>query len=78
MVRTPHGLAVDWVAGNLYWTDSTANKIEVAKLDGKHRKTLIYENLEHPTNIVVDLRKGYVAIKISSVPFNGCGGHLEK
>lgn len=60
MVRTPDGLAVDWVAGNLYWTDRIANRIEVAKLDGKYRKTLIYNNLQRPTQIVLDLESRYL------------------
>lgn len=28
-LRRPKGLAVDWVAGNLFWTDSGNNAIEV-------------------------------------------------
>ena len=28
-LRKPQGLAVDWVAGNMYWTDSGTDLIEV-------------------------------------------------
>lgn len=28
-IRRPQGLAVDWVAGNMFWTDSSSNVIEV-------------------------------------------------
>ena len=28
-IRRPQGLAVDWVAGNMFWTDSGSNVIEV-------------------------------------------------
>ena len=36
------GIAVDWSSDILYWTDSTFNSIEVAQVDGKHRKVLMY------------------------------------
>ena len=28
-IRRPQGLAVDWVAGNMFWTYSSSNVIEV-------------------------------------------------
>lgn len=28
-IRRPQGLAVDWVSGNMFWTDSSSNVIEV-------------------------------------------------
>ena len=28
-IRRPQGLAVDWVAENMFWTDSGSNVIEV-------------------------------------------------
>ena len=40
-LATPEGLAVDWVAGNLYWVESNLDQIEVAKLDGTMRATLV-------------------------------------
>ncbi|KAK3698272.1 hypothetical protein QZH41_009502 [Actinostola sp. cb2023] len=55
---SPSSLAVDWAGRNLYWADKPANKIEVSKLDGKYRKTLIYGNLEQPLSITLDLKKG--------------------
>ena len=36
------GIAVDWSSDILYWIDSTFNSIEVAQVDGKHRKVLMY------------------------------------
>ena len=30
-LRRPQGLAVDWVAGNIFWTDSGNNVIEVSE-----------------------------------------------
>ena len=33
-VKHPDGLAVDWVARNLYWTDTGTDRIEVSRLNG--------------------------------------------
>ena len=40
-VLVPEGLAVDWVAGNLFWTDDGNDTIEVARIDGTGRKILL-------------------------------------
>lgn len=32
------GLAVDWVTGNLYWTDADLDRLEMSRLNGSHRK----------------------------------------
>lgn len=45
-LNTPNGLAVDWVADNLYFSDSALKKIEVARLDGSCRKTLLRDELD--------------------------------
>lgn len=37
-VFNPDGIAVDWVARNLYWTDTGPDRIEVARLNGTARK----------------------------------------
>ena len=37
-VEHPDGVAVDWVARNLYWTDTGTDRIEVARLTGTFRK----------------------------------------
>lgn len=55
----PRGIAVDWVAGNLYWTDSGRDVIEVAQMNGgHHRKTLISGMIDEPHSIVVDPQRG--------------------
>lgn len=36
----PDGVAIDWVARNIYWTDTGTDRIEVARLNGKHRKVI--------------------------------------
>ncbi|XP_005162276.1 low-density lipoprotein receptor-related protein 1 isoform X2 [Danio rerio] len=57
-LKMPRGIAVDWVAGNLYWTDSGRDVIEVAQITGQHRKTLISGMIDEPHAIVVDPQRG--------------------
>lgn len=58
-LKVPRGIAVDWVAGNIYWTDSGRDVIEVAQMKGEHRKTLISGMIDEPHAIVVDPLRGY-------------------
>ncbi|GIY75806.1 low-density lipoprotein receptor-related protein 6 [Caerostris extrusa] len=37
----PEGMAVDWIAQNLYWADMGLNRIEVSRLNGQHRRVLL-------------------------------------
>lgn len=57
-VEHPDGLAVDWVARNLYWTDTGTDRIEVSRLNGSSRRVLISENLDEPRAIVLDPVRG--------------------
>uniref|UniRef100_A0A8C4XVC9 Low-density lipoprotein receptor-related protein 2 n=1 Tax=Falco tinnunculus TaxID=100819 RepID=A0A8C4XVC9_FALTI len=57
-IVNPDGLAVDWVGRHLYWTDSGTNRIEVAKLDGRYRKWLIFSLLDQPAAIAVNPKRG--------------------
>uniref|UniRef100_A0A1A8PVW5 Low density lipoprotein receptor-related protein 1 n=4 Tax=Nothobranchius TaxID=28779 RepID=A0A1A8PVW5_9TELE len=58
-LKMPRGITVDWVAGNLYWTDSGRDVIEVAQISGNHhRKTLISGMIDEPYAIVVDPQRG--------------------
>lgn len=53
-LKSPEGIAVDWVSGNIYWTDSLKDTIETMSIEGKHRRVLINENLKNPRGIAVD------------------------
>lgn len=52
------GLAVDWIGGNLYWTDMQTDLIEVSDLDGRWRMALISDNLTSPRGLALDPRDG--------------------
>ena len=45
---------------NLFWTDTTTDRIEVTKLDGSHRKVIISHGLDEPRDIALDLVFGYM------------------
>ena len=59
-VQSAEGLAVDWISRNIYFTDSETRTIEVASLNGLHRKVLIRNNLKNPRGIAVDPVDGFV------------------
>ncbi|XP_030746611.1 low-density lipoprotein receptor-related protein 4 [Sitophilus oryzae] len=59
-VSSPDGLTVDWLANNIYWTNTGNKVIEVARLDGSNRKTIISKELEDPRSIVVNPKRGYL------------------
>ena len=58
----PRGIAIDWVAGNVYWTDSGRDVIEVAQIKGENRKTLISGMIDEPHAIVVDPLRGWAGV----------------
>ena len=71
----PTGLAIDWVGGNLYWTetDRTVNKprgtVLVATTDGRYRYPVISTGLEDPRSIVLDPEQGIMFwTDIGSIP----------
>lgn len=59
-VDVPDGIAIDWIYNLLYWTDTGHNHIQVSRLDGTDRKTIIKNDgsLEEPRAIVVDPNTG--------------------
>ncbi|XP_066985718.1 low-density lipoprotein receptor-related protein 4 isoform X1 [Macrobrachium rosenbergii] len=58
--NTPDGIAVDWVADNLYWTDAGRKVVEVARLDGTSRKVIVKTELLEPRAIAVFPKRGYL------------------
>lgn len=54
------GLAVDWSGQNIYWTEAVTQRIEVSRLDGSSRRSLIWQGLKKPMRIVLDPKKGYM------------------
>lgn len=54
----PDGIAIDWIADNMYWTDADTNRIEVSWLDGRYRKVIITTDLDQPRAIVLHPAKG--------------------
>ena len=63
-VRHPVGLAVDPFGQNMYWTDSTEKTIEVASLNGLYRRILFSSNLQVPSDIALDVTRGYESLLI--------------
>lgn len=57
-LATAEGLAVDWIGENLYWVESNLDQIEVARLNGSYRRTLIAGDMESPRAIALDPRFG--------------------
>lgn len=50
------GLAIDWVAGNLYFTNvfPHENYLEVCWLDGSHRKVIVKTTMDAPRDLAVN------------------------
>ncbi|XP_066143818.1 prolow-density lipoprotein receptor-related protein 1 [Euwallacea fornicatus] len=59
-LSTAEGLTVDWIGQNLYWVESNLDQIEVAKLNGSFRRTLVAGDMQSPRAIAVDSRDGYL------------------
>ena len=53
------GLAVDWRASKLYWTDTTYDTISVSNLDGNNQSLLVSSGLDEPRALALDLDNRY-------------------
>ncbi|KAK7090164.1 hypothetical protein V1264_009998 [Littorina saxatilis] len=54
------GLALDWVLGVLYWTDSTYAHIKVARKDGRFQRVLLEKDVNNPLGIAVHPHRGKI------------------
>jgi len=54
------GLAVDWRASQLYWTDRTYGTISASDLHGNNQSVLINSGLDQPKAIALDLDNRYL------------------
>ncbi|XP_015227134.1 PREDICTED: low-density lipoprotein receptor-like [Cyprinodon variegatus] len=79
-IEAPESLAVDWIHGNIYWTDSALKTISVATTEGDKRKTLISEKLGRPRGITIDPENNFMywtdwgqEPKIEKCGLNGAG-----
>ena len=57
-LQYPEGMAVDWVAHNVYWADTGTSRIEMTRLDGTSRKVLIWKGVGSPRAVVLDPPEG--------------------
>ena len=63
------GLAIDWVANNIYWTDMRLDSIEAAHIDGSNRSVILSEGLDAPRALALDPRSGFVLLILIDIIF---------
>lgn len=68
-LASPDGIAVDWLGLNIYWTDPVNNRIEVSRLMGSSRRTLLWRVFE-PHSIVLDPLAGITYFIQSNLHLN--------
>lgn len=56
-LEMPGGVAIDFVAGNIYFVDTGRSVIEVARADGSHRSLLVWRSVDQPRDVVLDSTK---------------------
>ena len=59
-LKSPEGVAIDFVGRNMYFTDSELDFISVADLNGENQKVLHQTKLVNPRAIAVDPQRGYL------------------
>jgi len=59
-LEMPASISVDWVAKNIYWSDRSAHRIEVSRLNGNYRKVLLWEDVESPRALAVNPHNGHI------------------
>ena len=63
-LNTTDGIAVDSIGRKIYWTDAGKKRIEVATLDGKMRKVLVWDKLGEPRAIALLYDDGYTVLAV--------------
>lgn len=54
----PEDLAIDWLTGNIYFTDGKMQHIGVCNNDGTHCAVLVNKDVQKPRGIVLDPSRG--------------------
>jgi len=55
-VGVPHGIALDWINNNLYWTNEALRTVSVLSLTTHQKITLLDTRINNAQDIVVDPR----------------------
>ena len=76
------GIAVDWLADNLYWTDYSVSQVWMSRVDGLFQK-VIARNLSGPCNIVIDHVRKYDCLGLTvynkrALLYEMCGCELKQ
>ena len=66
-LKVPDGIAVDWVSRHIYFTESSAHRIDVANFDGTNRAFLMSANLTSPRGTYIYLIGPYNAGPMSAL-----------
>jgi low density lipoprotein receptor-related protein 5/6 len=62
----PNGLTIDLKNEEIYWVDGNLKFLDVMKLDGSNRRTIV-KNLEYPYSVVSTLNNVIIHIPLKSV-----------
>jgi low density lipoprotein receptor-related protein 5/6 len=62
----PNGLTIDLKNEEIYWVDGNLKFLDVMKLDGSNRRTIV-KNLEYPYSVVSTLNNFIINIPLKSV-----------
>lgn len=59
-VSNVEGIAIDWIARNIYWTNAGTLRIETLRLNTNYRKSIIVDDIEKPRAIAVSPQHGWL------------------
>lgn len=56
------GIAIDWIAGHIYWTNPSLNIIQVAYLNGSNAYVVVdsVNTMERPNSLAIDPVAGFL------------------